>query len=174
MNEILFSQEAIAERVQTLAREINCHYAQKLCVIVLSNGAMFFASDLLRLLEMPIELDSLAVSSYIGTESSGEICFRSELKVDISDKDVLIVDDIFESGQTIDAVFEYLRSHKARSVKTCVLLLKNCERKTAREPDFSGFTIKDEFVIGYGMDYNELYRNLPYIAIMRDRNGSSG
>ncbi len=165
---ILYEREQIVRRVGALAAEIRNDYADRsLSVVVLANGALFFAAELLLQLEMDVELDILSVSSYSGAERGELIIERSnDLKIDLRDRHVLVLDDIFESGNTLKHVFDHLNEAAPRDLKSCVLLLKECEREHDELPDYFGFNVEDEFVVGYGLDFDERYRNLPYIGIL--------
>jgi hypoxanthine phosphoribosyltransferase len=165
-HEILISARRIQARVRELAAEIDAVYAGKhLTIIIISNGAIIFGADLVRKVSIPLHLDTISVSSYIGNRSTGNVNMLSSLKLDISDHSVLVVDDIIDTGQTLHFILDELREMAPASLKTCVLLDKNIGLKRHVVPDFVGFKIHDQFVIGYGLDYNESYRNLPHIAL---------
>jgi hypoxanthine phosphoribosyltransferase len=167
---ILFHEQTILSRLDALAAEITAHYrGQELTVVALLNGSLIFAADLLRRVPLPLKLDCLSVASYHGgTESSGVVKFGQVALPDIRDRHVLIVDDILDTGRTLRAVCERLHQDGApRSIRICVLLRKNKVRAEEMEADYVGFDIGDEFVIGYGLDYQEHYRNLPFIGVLR-------
>jgi len=129
--------------------------------------AFVFAADLFRRLPVKLDIECMKVSSYHGgTESSGEVTFLDTEPPDVKGKQVLLVDDILDTGRTLDAVVRELNRGGAISVKTCVLLAKEKQRAVEMEADYVGFTIGDEFVVGYGLDYNEKYRNLPYVGVL--------
>ena len=163
---ILLSRDIIAVRVKELAAEISAHYGeQELHCIALMNGALTFTADLIRHLDMKLSLDTLNVSSYCGHASSGELNIRSVLKIPVTGREVLLIDDILDTGLTLKKVYEHLRAEGATHVKTCVLLDKAVPRKPGalEHADFTGFHIGNEYVAGYGIDDNEFSRNLPDI-----------
>ena len=164
----LFDHDRIIARSNELAIQIKKECGDKpLSVIVLANGAIFFAAELLLRLRMDVELDVLAIASYNGMERAETIVDRSDvLKIDLNGRQVLVIDDVFDSGKTIEHVFKRLQKENPAKLKSCVLLLKNCKRDTSLLPDYHGFVIEDEFVVGYGLDYNERYRNLPYVGVL--------
>jgi hypoxanthine phosphoribosyltransferase len=167
---ILFHEQTILSRLDALAREITEFYAGKeLTVIAVLNGSLIFAADLLRRLPLPLKLDCLSVSSYHGgTESSGVVTFDQLSLPDIDGRHVLIVDDILDSGRTLHAICTRLRGElHPQSVRVCVLLSKRCPRAEELEADFVGFEIENEFVIGYGLDFAEHYRNLPFVGVLK-------
>ena len=169
LKSVLVTESQIANRVVDIAEEITEFYRGKLLtVICLSNGAIVFAADLIRRIPIPMQLDSISVSSYRGTESTGEIQMDKGLKLCVKERDVLIVDDILDTGLTLSRVKEEVLRSSPKSLQTCVLLNKPARRRLEIEPDFSGFEIEDHFVVGYGLDYNEAYRNLPCIGILKE------
>ncbi len=169
IDRILLTHTAIARRVGTLARDIAAAYADREVVIVpVLTGSMIFMADLIRHLPLKMRIDVVAVSSYPNrstTSRGASITFRGSLP--IRGREVLIIDDILESGQSLAAVAQLMRRRGAKSVKTCALLRKPQAIKKGLAADFMGFDIPDEFVVGYGMDYNHYYRNLPYIAVLK-------
>ena len=167
--EVLITESQIANRIVDIAEEITAHYrGRPLTVICLSNGAIVFAADLIRRIPIPLQLDSISVSSYRGIESTGKVELDKGLKLCVKNRDVLIVDDILDTGLTLSKVIEEVEKAEPSSVKTCVLLNKPARRQLDIEPDFSGFEIDNHFVVGYGLDYNEMYRNLPCIGILKE------
>ncbi|HEY3862580.1 MAG TPA: hypoxanthine phosphoribosyltransferase [Verrucomicrobiae bacterium] len=164
---VLISQEKIANRVHALARKIEKDFAGRDMVIVaLLNGTVVFLADLLRRLSLPLRLDFIGVSSYgAGTESS-ELVFTKELRLDVSGRDVLLVDDILDTGRTLSRVGAKLRRLGPRQIKICVLLDKPSRREEKVAADYVGFTIPNHFVVGYGLDYAERYRNLPFVGVL--------
>jgi len=165
---VLLSSAQIDKRVAELGAEITEYYrGQPLTVICLLNGAMIFASDLMRRIDLPVQYDSFAVSSYVNTHSTGELKVRSALKLSLENRHVLLIDDILDTGFTLKCIIRDFLKIGALSVRSCVLLNKNIKDKLFTEPDWVGFEISDEFVVGYGLDYNEEYRNLPYIGILQ-------
>lgn len=165
---VLVSRRRIARRVRALAGEIAAHYRGREVVMApLLTGSIIFLADLMRCLPLKMRVDVLAVSSYAGQTTARrkpQILYPEKLHV--AGKHVLIVDDILDSGQTLSAVRAMLRRQRAASVRACVLLRKKAAARIGMEADFIGFDIPDEFVVGYGMDYNHLYRNLPEIAVL--------
>jgi hypoxanthine phosphoribosyltransferase len=167
---ILFHEQTILSRLDELAGEITADYRDKeLTVVAVLNGSLIFAADLLRRIPLPLKLDCISVSSYHGgTESSGIVTFDQLSMPDIDGRHVLIVDDILDSGRTLHAICAKLRAEaRPTSVRVCVLLRKAKARPVELEADFAGFDIADEFVIGYGLDYAERYRNLPFVGVLK-------
>ena len=167
---ILFHEQTILSRLDDLAGTITAEYAGKeLTVIAVLNGSLIFTADLLRRIPLPLKLDCIRVASYHGgTESSGVVTFAQLALPEIEGRHVLIVDDILDSGRTMQAICARLRNEaKPRSVRICVLLRKAKSRAAELEADYVGFDIADEFVIGYGLDYQERYRNLPFVGVLR-------
>ncbi|MBO5526223.1 MAG: hypoxanthine phosphoribosyltransferase [Clostridia bacterium] len=166
---ILLTEETIQNRVQEIADTLNREYRGKNPLVVgILKGSIIFYGDLVRKLDMPVELDFMAVSSYgSGTVSSGTLRIKKDLDKNIEGRDVIIVEDIIDSGYTLARLKEYLLSRNPASVKIVVLLDKFERRVVDIEADYTCFRIEDEFVIGYGLDYDERYRNLPYIGILK-------
>ncbi|HMO66896.1 MAG TPA: hypoxanthine phosphoribosyltransferase [Verrucomicrobiota bacterium] len=165
---VLVSEEAIRRRVGLMAREVTRDFAGRETVVVaMLNGSVLFLADLIRHLPIPLRLDFIGVSSYGAGTTGGELVFTKELRMDVQGRDVLLVDDILDTGRTLDRVIGVLRSHRPRRLRTCVLLDKPTRRKVKLRADYVGFTIPDEFVVGYGMDFAERYRNLPFIGILK-------
>lgn len=171
IDKVLITQEQIANRVRELAKQISYDYKdRKLHIAGILNGSFIFLADLVRCLNIPVEIDFISFSSYGSSkESSGNINVRMDLNSDIRNKDILIVDDIIDTGFTLSksGIVDQLMSYGAKSVKICALLDKPSRRKADIIIDYSGFTIPDEFVVGYGMDFSGLHRNLPYIATIK-------
>jgi hypoxanthine phosphoribosyltransferase len=164
---ILLSEQQIQQRLLALARAIQRDFAgRELVVVSLLNGTVMFLADLIRHLSLPLRLDFIGVSSYgIGTVP-GELIFTKELRLDVRGRDVLLVDDILDTGHTMVRVLEKLRPLKPRRIKTCVLLNKPSRRVENVKADYVGFDIPDCFVVGYGLDFAERYRNLPFVGIL--------
>ena len=166
---ILVSEEEIDDIIEKTARQIDEDYKDKnLLLLCILKGSVMFFGDLLKKITVPAEIDFIRVSSYSGTESSGTV--RMLLDVDhgkLKDCDVLVVEDIIDSGRTLTYLCEYLKFKGAKSVRTCTLLDKPDRRVTDFVPDYTGVMIPDEFVVGYGLDYDEKYRTLPYIGILK-------
>jgi len=164
---VLITEAQLARRVQALAREIERDFrGREMVVISLLNGTVMFLADLLRHLNLPLRLDFLGVSSYGEDTKSGELVFTKELRLNVRGRDVLLVDDILDTGRTLNRVLPKLRALKPRRIKICVLLDKPARRMEAIEADYAGFTVPDEFVVGYGLDFAERYRNLPFVGVL--------
>ena len=166
---VLFSEEELKNRVAEIAAEITRDYAGKepLLVSVL-RGSFVFMADLVRQVELPLHLDFMSASSYgAGTVSSGKVNIRLDLQEDIAGRDVLLVEDILDTGNTLSKLVAELKSRNPASLKLCVLLDKPERRVRPLEADYVGFTIPDAFVVGYGLDYEQQYRNLPYVGILK-------
>jgi hypoxanthine phosphoribosyltransferase len=164
----MLSQEKIAARVKELGAQITKEYAGKnLVLVVVLKGSFVFASDLCRAIDLPLRIDFLGVRSYgEGTESSGVVQITQDLSKPIANDDVLIVEDIVDTGLTIAHLMDLFRTRQPRSVNVCALLHKPARSRVAVKVDYLGFTIEDKFVVGYGLDFGERYRNLPYIGIV--------
>jgi hypoxanthine phosphoribosyltransferase len=167
---VLITERQLARRVAALSREIERDFAgRELVIVAVLNGTVMFLADLIRRLTLPLRLDFIGVSSYrLGTESS-EMVFTKELRLDVRGRDVLLVDDILDTGKTLHRVLVKIRQLKPRQIKTCVLLEKLARRCVEIEPDYVGFCIADLFVVGYGLDFAERYRNLPFIGVLHPR-----
>jgi len=165
---ILLTPEQIQSRVAAMAAELNRHYAGKVVsVLALMDGALFFVADLLRHLDMPVRLYTLSASSYHGgTSSSGEVRMNWPAGLDFKDQDVLLLDDILDTGLTLSVLREKIAAQQPASLRTGVLLAKKRERVREVIVEDIGFEIEDEFVVGYGMDYQGRFRNLPCIGIL--------
>ena len=163
--EVLFTREEISQRVRELGEEITRDYdGKEILVISLLKGAFVFTADLVREINLPVEIDFLTTSSYgHGQESSGNVKFITDLTVEVKGKDVLIVDDIMDSGITMNEVKEYILSKNPNSVKVCTMLDKPSRRTVELTPDYVGYEIPDVFIVGYGLNYEQYYRNTPYI-----------
>ncbi len=165
---VLLTQDQIAARVQELARDISRDFAGRDTVVVaVLNGTVMFLADLLRHLTLPLRLDFVGVSSYGSGTTSGELSFTKQTSIDVRSRDVLVVDDILDTGKTLDRVTLHLRQFKPRRLRTCVLLDKKARRQIKIRGDYTGFQIPDEFVVGYGLDFAERYRNLPFVGILK-------
>jgi hypoxanthine phosphoribosyltransferase len=169
VKEILITAESIAERTAQLGKQITQDYADKnLFVVCILKGAAIFTADLYRHVEIPATVDFMAISSYGDrTKSSGVVRISKDLDVNIEGKDVLIIEDIIDSGLTLSYLLDNLRSRHPASLRTCVLLDKPERREVDIAVDYTGFTIPDQFVVGYGLDYAQRYRNLPYIGVLK-------
>ena len=169
VKEILFSEEQLKERVAQIAAQIDRDYAGKeLMLVSVLRGSFIFMADLVRAITVPCRVDFMAVSSYgSGTESSGQVRIIKDLSEDITGRHLLVVEDILDSGNTLSYLLEVLRARKPASIRLCTLLDKPERRVKPVQLDYTGFTIPDAFVVGYGLDYDEHYRNLPYIGVLR-------
>jgi hypoxanthine phosphoribosyltransferase len=170
LKRVLFREEEIAARLDQLAGEITEDYRGKeLSVLAVLNGSLIFMADLLRRIPLPLQLDCLRVKSYHGgTVSTGRVEFDRTVLPDIDGRHVLLLDDILDSGCTLAAIIDTVRSvAQPQSLKSCVLLRKLKKRSRPIEADYVGFDIEDEFVVGYGLDYQEQYRNLPLIGVLK-------
>jgi hypoxanthine phosphoribosyltransferase len=164
---ILITDQQIATRILRLAREIQRDFRGREMVIVsLLNGTVMFLADLIRHLSLPLRLDFIGVSSYGAGTESGDLVFTKELRLDVRGRNVLLVDDILDTGRTMTRVLPKLRALKPRRIKICVLLDKPSRRVENVQADYVGFEIPDFFVVGYGLDFAERYRNLPFVGIL--------
>ena len=166
---VLVDEEVIEKRLRVLADRILEEFnGQTFVVVVILKGALVFTADLLRRMPITLEIECINVASYHGaTTSSGRVDFLDAKLPLVDGRAVLLIDDILDTGRTLAAVGEKLQEHGASMVKSCVLLSKDKERSEEIEADFVGFHVGDEFVVGYGLDYNGLYRNLPYVGVLK-------
>lgn len=180
LERILFHETAILSRLDQLAAEISQEYrGRELTVIAVLSGSLMFMADLLRRIPLPLRLDFMSVASYYGNaQTTGEIAFKfatasvaaatgQTALPDVKDRHILVLDDILDSGHTLAAIREKLEAVAPRSIRVCVLLSKKKPRARIVHADYVGFEIEDEFVVGYGLDFMERYRNLPYIGVLR-------
>lgn len=173
IGEVLVPADRLAGRVRELAAEVSRDYADKDPILIgVLKGAVFFVSDLMRALEIHCEVDFMAISSYgSSTKSSGVVRILKDLDTSIEGRHVLIVEDIIDSGLTLQYLLRNLAGRNPASLEVCALLIKPGSRKTGVEPRYVGFDIPERFVIGYGLDHGERYRNLPFVATLRDEVG---
>jgi len=166
---VLYTEEQIKRRVRGLAREIKAVYGDgEFTIVSLINGAVMFTADLMREIDNPVRLDCIRVSSYgTRTKSVGTPQIVASLTLDIKDRDVLVIDDILDTGKTLSLVVSLARKLGPASLRTCVLLDKKARREVEFEADFVGFQIPNKFVVGYGLDFAERYRNLPCIGVLK-------
>lgn len=167
---VLFDEYRIQTRIREIGLDISTQYAGKCPVMIgILKGGFIFLADLVRSVTIPMEMDFLAISSYgVGTSSSGVVKIRKDIDIDICGRDVIVVEDIVDSGLSLQYIKDYLWQHKPNSLRTCVLLDKPAAHKIEVSFDYVGFEVKNEFVVGYGLDFAERYRNLPYIGILKE------
>src|SRR6188768_971726 len=168
--EILITEEQIRDKVRELGVKISADYSDTSVTLVsVLKGSLPFMADLMRAIEIPVRIDLMEVSSYGGssTESSGLVRILKDLSASIVDEDVLIVEDIIDTGLTLNYLIRYLRGKAPASLRICTLLDKPARRLVEIPVDYTGFTIPDQFVVGYGLDYGELYRNLRYVGVLK-------
>ncbi len=165
--EILFDEQQIRARVADLAREITKEYAgRRLVLVSILRGSVFFATDLARQIELPLSMDFLSISSY-GEDSEGVVRITKDLEENIAGKDVLVIEDIIDTGFTLKYLLRTLASRNPKSLEVCALLDRRARRIIEIELKYIGFEIPDKFVVGYGLDYRQRYRNLPYIGVLK-------
>ena len=168
--EVLVAEDAIQARVAELGRQISDDYrGRNLTLVSVLKGSLPFMADLMRAIDVPVRIDLMEVSSYGGsaTESSGLVRILKDLSASIDDQEVLLVEDIIDTGLTLNYLLRYLRGKNPRSLRICTLLDKPARRLVEIPVDYTGFTIEDRFVVGYGLDYGELYRNLRFVGVLR-------
>ena len=166
IDRILLSEETIAKRLDVLAKEIDAAYAGKdLLAVGILKGSVFFLTDLLKRLRVPVSVDFLQVRSYAGTSSSGNINIVHDLSMDVLGRDVLLCEDVIDTGLTLRKILDLLTSRKPRSLRVAALLKKRLRENRDIRTDFLGFEIDPEFVVGYGLDLDEKFRNLPHVAV---------
>jgi len=167
---ILITESRLASRIRQMSREIEKDYkGREMVVVSLLNGTVMFLADLIRNLSLPLRLDFMGVSSYGAGTESGDLVITKELRLDVRGRDVLLVDDILDTGKTLYRMIDKLRALKPRSLRTCVLLNKAARRVEHVKADYVGFEIPDLFVVGYGLDFAESYRNLPFVGVLHER-----
>jgi hypoxanthine phosphoribosyltransferase len=169
MDRILLSEEEIGKKVCQIADQITKDYTGKIPVFIgVLKGSFVFMADLMRKIDLYCDIDFMAVSSYGNkSETTGAVKITKDLERDIENRDVIIVEDILDSGLTLNYLMGYLKSRKPLSIRLCTLLDKPARRRVPIVPDYSGFEIPDAFVVGYGLDYGERYRNLPFIGVLK-------
>ena len=170
IKEVLLTEEQIQNKVKELGEILTAEYAGKNPIVVgVLKGVAIFYADMIRQIKVPCQMDFMWISSYAGTHSTGNMMVRQDLSADIKDRHVLILEDIFDTGNSLDFTVKHLKSREPASIKICTLLDKP-ERRNPRvtlKADYTGFSIPNEFVVGYGLDYDEKYRNLPYVGILK-------
>ena len=167
---VLVSEEQIKARIQEMGEEISREYAGKDPVVLgVLKGVVVFYADMVRHITVPCQMDFMCLSSYQGTKSTGNMIVKQDMSVDVSGRHVLILEDIYDTGGSLNYTYHHLMSKNPASVKICTLLDKPERRKpgSTLQPDWVGFTIPNEFVVGYGLDFNEHYRNLPYVGVLK-------
>ena len=170
IKKVLISKDEIDAKVAELGAQISKDYAgKKLLVISILKGASVFMSDLIRKITIPLQIDFMVASSYgKGVQTSGSVKIIKDLDIDIKDFDILIVEDILDSGVTLSNLITVLKSRNPRSVKVCAFMTKPARRQVEVPLAYEGFVVPDEFVVGYGLDFAEYYRNLPYIGVLKE------
>ena len=167
---VLISEDALRERIAQLGQELTAEYKDKNPVVVgVLKGVVVFYADMIRQLKIPCQMDFMWISSYSGTDSTGAMEVKRDITTDIRDRHVLILEDIYDTGNSLDFTYRHLLSKNPASLKICTLLDKPERRKPGitLKPDYVGFTVPNEFVVGYGLDFNEHYRNLPYVGVLK-------
>lgn len=169
LQDVLFTEEQIQQKVRQLGETLSREYeGRNPLVICVLKGAFIFMADLVKRMTIPVEIDFMAVSSYgQSTQSSGVVKIMKDLDVPVMGRDVLIVEDIIDSGLTLSYLIDVLKRREARTVSVVTLFDKPARRTVELKPDYVGFTVPDSFIVGYGLDYAEKYRNLPYIGILK-------
>ena len=174
--DVLISAEQLQQRITDLAAQIDRDYAssERLVCIGVLKGAVFFLTDLIRQLQVPVAVDFFQVSSYRESTTPGELRVRKDIDLPVRGQDVLIVEDIVDTGYTLRTILDMFRFRGARTVRLCALLDKRSRREVDVSVDYCGFEIEDRFVVGYGLDFDERYRNLPYIGYLELKTGAAG
>ncbi len=170
IQEVLLTEEQIRQRIAELGEVLTEEYKDKNPVIVgVLKGVVVFYADMIRQVKVPCQMDFMCISSYVGTSSTGKMVVKQDISADIQGRHVLILEDIFDTGNSLDFTYKHLMERNPASLKICTLLDKPARRNPniTLKPDYVGFSIPDAFVVGYGLDYNEYYRNLPYIGILK-------
>jgi hypoxanthine phosphoribosyltransferase len=170
IQQILLTEEQIQARIAQLGEELSAEYAGKNPIVIgVLKGVVVFYADMIRALNVPCEMDFMCVSSYRGTQSTGKTVVKLDVSADIKGRHVLILEDIFDTGNSLSFVCQHLQAKEPASLKICTLLDKPERRNpnVTLQADYVGFTIPNAFVVGYGLDYNEKYRNLPYVGILK-------
>jgi hypoxanthine phosphoribosyltransferase len=169
LSAVLFDEVTIRTRIKELGFELSREYCGKNPILIcILKGSIFFLSDLVRYMTIPIEIDFMSISSYgNSTQSSGVVRIRKDIDSDIAGRHVIVIEDIIDSGLSLQYIKDYLQKHHPASVATCVFIDKKCVRAVDIEVNYTGFEVEDDFLVGYGLDYAENYRNLPYIGILK-------
>lgn len=170
IQEILLTEQQIKERIAEMGEELTRDYADKNPVIVgVLKGVVVFYADMVRQIKVPCQLDFMTVSSYRGTNTTGKVEVKSDISADIKGRHVLILEDIYDTGNSLSFTYKHLMEKEPASIRICTLLDKPERRNpnVTLQPEYVGFTIPDAFVVGYGLDYNESYRNLPFVGVLK-------
>ena len=170
IKEVLLSEEQIQQKIRELAAEISKEYEGKNPIFVgVLKGVVMFFGDFVKRVSVPCQIDFMWISSYQGTNTTGSMCVRKDVSADLKGRHVVILEDIFDTGHSLDFTYKHLLSKEPASLEICTLLDKPARRDPAVTlvPDYTGFVIPNEFVVGYGLDFNEHYRNLPYIGVLK-------
>lgn len=170
IQEILLSEEQIKQRIREMGEVLTAEYKDKNPIVVgVLKGVVMFYADMIKEIKVPCQMDFMWISSYSGTNSTGSMKVRQDLSADIEGRHVLILEDIFDTGNSLDFTVKHLQSRNPASLKICTLLDKPERRnpKVTLKADYTGFTIPNYFVVGYGLDYNEHYRNLPFVGVLK-------
>jgi hypoxanthine phosphoribosyltransferase len=171
IGKVLITEAEIKHKVSELAQRLTADYEHKgLTIIGVLNGSLIFLSDLIRHIPFPVKIDTVRANTYIGTSTSSkaETDIINNISLNIKDEHVLIVDDILDTGKTLSRIVQVIKGHNPQSLKVCVLLNKEARREVEIVPDYSCFEIENKFVVGYGLDFDNKYRNLPYVAVLED------
>lgn len=170
IQKILITEEELKARIKELGAELTKEYEGKNPIVVgVLKGVVIFYADMIRELKVPCQMDFMWISSYEGTTSTGKMVVRKDLSADVKDRHVLILEDIYDTGNSLEFVYNHLMAKEPASLKICTLLDKPERRRAGvtLKADYTGFVIPNEFVVGYGLDYNEYYRNLPYVGVLK-------
>lgn len=171
MKDLLFDEKTIKNRVENLGKEITKHYENdesELVVVGILRGSTLFFADLIRYINLPISIDFMAISSYGNSSESGVVKIIKDLEADVTGKNILIVEDIIDTGKTLKYLLNYFKERGAKTVKIASMLDKPERRLVEISGDFVGFAVPNDFIVGYGLDYNQSYRNLPYIISLKE------
>lgn len=165
----LLSEAQLREGIDRMAEALSHRYGQSpVTIVAVMTGSLVMLADLIRRLTMPVRVSLIQASSYRGGTKPGELWIKEDMMLDVTDRDVLVLDDIFDTGKTLKAVVECIHGMNPGSVASAVLLYKEGRQEVEFEPEFAAFRIPDEFVVGYGLDYQDLYRNLPFLAVLEE------
>ncbi len=163
----LLTEQQLQAGVDAMAQQIAARYGNRqLTIVAVMTGSLVLIADLIRRLTMPVRVSLIQASSYRGGLAPGELWIRDDMMLDVSDREVVVVDDIFDTGKTLQEILQRIEAMGPKSLASAVLLHKLGRQRVAIKPDFAAFEIPDEFVVGYGLDYQDLYRNLPYLAVL--------